>query len=75
MTERDDQVQDELRAELSELGERRRELRAQQSGLRLQIRYAALEADEAGLTIVEIARLVGMTRRALYQLLDVEEDQ
>lgn len=61
--------------ELARLGKRRRILRAQQAAVRTQIRDAILDAYEAGVPVIEIADLVGMTRRAVYNALDESEDE
>lgn len=59
-----------VRADLIALGAEREVLNRRRTGLRQQIRYAVLDAYEAGVPVVEIADLVGMTRRAVYDVLD-----
>ncbi len=63
----------QIRAELAALGEQRRSLRQQQAALRAAIRTAVVDADDAELSITEIAQLVGLTRAAVYHLLDEAE--
>jgi len=71
----DNKTHEQLRADLAPLGAERRVLRQRQAALRTQIRYAILDADDAGLGVSNIARLAGLTRRAVYDLLYEDEDE
>lgn len=75
---------DEIRAGLADLAERRRTTvadydaaRARLRDHRQKLRVLAEEGRAAGLTTVEIARLAGVTRQTVYDLLppSTERDQ
>lgn len=68
---------DEIRARLADLATRRHATvadydaaRARLRDHREEIRALAEEGRAAGLTTVEIARLAGVTRQTVYELLD-----
>jgi DNA-directed RNA polymerase specialized sigma24 family protein len=63
-----------IEQELAELGDLRQSLRAQQDGLRTQTRFAVLAAYDTGMGVTKIAQLTGLTRRAVYDLLDEAEE-
>jgi hypothetical protein len=61
-----------LRRQLLALAERREQLQAEQAKVRTEFSRLISEGRAAGWGVTNLARFSGMTRRAIYDLLDLD---